>query len=207
MTDLGAKRLDAAVPETPKLDALARRHGQLGQRLIQLRKPQQEEIANAAYEEGFIYAMNALEVTADHLGKAMELAGYGQCGACEEWFPQLELEQSEGTGFLANPDDDGGPGLVGIQFEAPRMLCTECAMAEDTEWAAPPPPEPTTPEEIAAAEEKRQRARDAVVAQEQRKAEREEILASIADPQPGPGDPSTPLYGISAGNPAGTKTD
>jgi hypothetical protein len=148
--------------DKPQLEALARKHGQLGPRLIQLRKPQQEEIANAAYEEGFIFAMNALQVSADHLGQAMHVAGYGQCGGCEEWFPQLELEESEGADFLE----------VG---ENPKR-CIECKTAEDTEWAAPPPPEPTTPEEIAAAEEKRQRARDAVIAQEQRRVERQGIV-------------------------------
>jgi len=171
MIDPGSKRLDAAMPGTPQLDALVKKHGALGSRLIQLRIPQQEEIANAAFEEGFIPAMNALEVSADHLGQAMNLAGYGQCGGCEEWFPQLELEKSEGAEFME----------VG---ENPER-CAECKMAEDTEWAAPAPPEPTTPEEIAAAEEKRAKARQAVIDQEARKAHRDEILAAIPEPEQG----------------------
>lgn len=162
-------RLLTADAGTPQLEALAKRHGTLGQRLLQLRKPQQEEIANAAYEEGFIHALNALEVSANDLGQAMNAAGYEQCGGCEEWFPALELEDSEGAEFME----------VG---ENPKR-CTECKTAEDTDWAAPPPPEPTTPEEIAEAEAKKQRARDAVIAQEQRKAEREEIVKEYESQQ------------------------
>jgi hypothetical protein len=158
-------------PTTPKLDALALRHGALGDRLRQMRVPQREEIAEAAYEEGVLNALNRLEVTFDVMGECMRQAGYDQCGGCEEWFPQLELEELEGAEFLevgANP-----------------KRCEECKLAEDGEWAAPPPPEPTTPEEIEAAEEKKRKAREAVLRQEARLALRQEILASIPEPVQG----------------------
>lgn len=166
------------------LQELRKKHGQLGERLIQLRKPQQEEIANVAFEAGVVNTMNALEIPPAALFTVMRGAGYEQCGGCEEWFPALELEPSEGTGFQAAPHDDGGPGLVSIQFEPERLLCEECKTAEDGEWAAPDPPEPTTPEEIAAAEAKKQKARDAVLAQEERAAKRQEILKAVAQADP-----------------------
>lgn len=153
---------------TPKLTKLFQRHGFLGDRLVQLRKPQQEEIANAAFEEGYVNALQVLEVSAPHMAKVMQEAGYGQCGGCEEWFPKLELEEVEDSEFLevgANPE-----------------RCEECKLAADTEWAAPPPPVPTTPEEIAAAEEKRNKAREAVIRQAQRAEERKAILAEYEEP-------------------------
>ena len=168
------------LPGSPQLEALAKRHGTLGLRLLQLRKPAQEEIANAAYEEGFVNALNALEVSANDLGQAMRVAGYDQCGACEEWFPELELEETENAEFLEVGDN-------------PKR-CEECKLAEDADWAAPPPPEPTTPEEIAEAEAKKQKARDAVIAQERRREEREAILASVPPPV-------ASVHGESAGNP------
>jgi hypothetical protein len=161
-------RLASAPPPTPLLDALAVKHGTLGDRLRQLRKPQREEVANAAYEEGVLVALNKLEVSFGVMVEAMHEAGYDQCGGCEEWFPKLELDEVEDAEFLevgANP-----------------MRCEECKLAEDGEWAAPPPPEPTTPEEIAAAEAKRQKAREAVIRQEERAAKRAEILAGIPEP-------------------------
>lgn len=169
-------RLDAVVPGTPQLDALAKQHGTLGTRLIQLRKPQQEMIANAAYEEGFINAMNALEVSADHLGRAMHLAGYDQCSHCEEWFPRLELDTVEDAAMGVLLDFDSNQEL---------LFCEECKTAQDIQESAVEPPEPTTPEEIAEAEAKKQRARDAVIAQEERKAQREEILSHIPEPETG----------------------
>lgn len=155
---------------TPQLDALKKQHGTLGQKLLQLRRPQQDAIANAAYEEGTVLAMNALFIQPDHLGHVMRQAGYDQCGGCEEWFPELELEELEHTEFLE------------VGSNAKR--CEDCKLAEDDDWAAPPPPEPTTPEEIAAAEEKRNKARQAVIDQETRKAERDAILKEHASEEP-----------------------
>jgi hypothetical protein len=171
-------------PTTPRLDALELRHGKLGDRLLQIRVPQREEIAEAAYEEGVLNAMNKLEVSVEAMGDCMRQAGYDQCGGCEEWFPHLELEELEGAEFLE----------IG---ENPKR-CEECKMADDGDWAAPPPPEPTTPEEIAAAEEKKQKARDAVIRQEERAAQRKAILDSIPDPEPS-------QHGVSGGNPQGTR--
>jgi len=147
---------------TPKLEALLKRHGPLGSRLLQIRTPQQEEVANAAYEEGFIPAMTLLEVTADDLGECMQAAGYGQCAGCEEWFPVLELEPVEPEIF-----EDGA---------SERSMCEDCKLAEEGDWSAPPPPEPTTPEEIAAAEEKKRKAREAVIRQEERAEQRAAIV-------------------------------
>lgn len=172
-------------PTTPKLDELAKRHGILGDRLLQLRIPQREAVANAAYEEGVLNAMNKLQVSVDTMGQAMREAGYNQCGGCEEWFPQLELEETEDAAFLEVGDNP--------------LRCEECKMAEDDDWAAPPPPEPTTPEEIAAAEAKKQAAREAILRQEERAAKRAEILANVPDPVPS-------QAGVSGGNPQGTGT-
>lgn len=158
---------------TPQLDALAKQHGPLGTRLIQLRKPQRETIANAAYEEGFVFALTKLETDFNSLAMAMHEAGYDQCGSCEDWFPELELEDSEGAEFMEVGDN-------------PKR-CTECALAEDADWAAPPPPEPTTPEEIAAAEEKRNKARQAVIDQAKRQEERQAILDEYEKEQEGEG--------------------
>lgn len=156
---------------TPLLTVLQARHGaELGDRLLQLRTPAREDIANAAYAEGFLTALNMLGASLPALEKVMHEAGYGQCGGCEEWFPQLELEPAEDAEFLE----------VG---ENPNR-CEECNLADD-DWAAPPPPEPTTPEEIAAAEEKRNKAREAVIRQEERAAKRREILAGVPEPTPG----------------------
>jgi hypothetical protein len=158
-------------PTTPQLDALAIRFSPLGDRLLKLRAPQQEAIANAAYEEGVLNALNKLEVTVEAMAQCMRQAGYGQCGGCEEWFPQLELEPLEGAEFLE----------VGENGDR----CEECKMADDGDWAAPPPPEPTTPEEIAAAEEKKRKAREAIARQDERAAKRAEVLAQIPDPPMG----------------------
>lgn len=161
-----------ATPTQPQLFALQARHGaELGDRLLQLRKPAQEEIANAAYEEGFINALNMLGTNVKALSLVMQAAGYEQCGGCEEWFPRLELEELENSNDLGILDED---------FNA--MRCEDCKMAEDDDWAAPPPPEPTTPEEIAAAEAKKQKSREAVIRQEERQARRREILDSIPEP-------------------------
>lgn len=159
-----------AEPTTPLLNALALRHGNLGDRLLQIRVPQREEIAEAAYAEGVLNAMNKLEVSVEAMADCMRQAGYEQCGGCEEWFPQLELEDLENAEFLEVGDN-------------PRR-CEECKLADDGDWAAPPPPEPTTPEEIAAAEAKKQKAREAVLRQDERAAKRKEILDAIPDPDP-----------------------
>lgn len=179
------KRQALTEPTTPKLDALAKRHGPIGDRLRQMRAPQREEIANAAYEEGVLNALNKLEVSFGVMVETMHEAGYDQCGGCEEWFPQLELEETQDA-ELAELGEN-------------TKRCEECALAEDDDWAAPPPPEPTTPEEIAAAEEKKRKAREAVIRQEERAAKRAEILANVPDPVSG-------QVGVSGGNPQGNGT-
>ncbi len=155
------------------LAQLAKQHGPLGDRLLQIRKPQQEEIANAAYEEGVINAMTLLEVPPLAMFRVMNDAGYAQCAGCEEWFGKLELEPEEDPEFLEMGDQE-------------RLLCEECKLAQDGEWAAPAPPEPTTPEEIAAAEEKKRKAREAVIRQEERAAKRQEIMDAYADARDDP---------------------
>jgi hypothetical protein len=140
----------------------------LGDRLLTLRKPQQQLIADAAYEHGFIPTLQKLMLSTPALRQVMREAGYGDCTNCEEWFPQLELTEGDAS-FLE----------IG---EPVPMLCEECKLADSDDWAAPPPPEPTTPEEIKAAEEKRAKARQAVIDQTARAQERQAILDQFEEP-------------------------
>lgn len=88
------------------LQPLIEKHGDLGQRLDSLRAVQKQEVAEAAYEYGFMAVMEALQVTVDSLERVMRETGYEQCtGACEAWFGALELDDLKRCGDCSDADD------------------------------------------------------------------------------------------------------
>lgn len=98
------------------LEQLKAHYGELGTNLVYLRPLQQQQIADAAFEEGFAEALIALETDHASLAHAMQLSGYEVCkGQCAAWFPHLELT-------------DG--------------LCEDCGLTADFVREPEPEPEP-----------------------------------------------------------------
>jgi len=97
------------------LKELAAKHGPLGDRLEYLRLPQKQEIADAAFTEGFAEALIALETLVLPLERCMKQCGYQTCQGCTEWFPYLEL------------DDE--------------FRCEDCSLLDGEYFVRPPPVE------------------------------------------------------------------
>jgi hypothetical protein len=112
------------------LAELVKKHGaDLGARLDSLRVPQKQEIADQAYEHGFLPVMEALAVPIASLERCMREAGYAQCaGECEAWFGELELTDgrcgdcSDSEGFAEHQRE-----LRAQAEEAARLAAEEAA--------------------------------------------------------------------------------